>query len=673
MLKFKDLVYQIYKVYNFNFNIVFFCLLLLGWTPAITQTKTHIIYEEDKDSNQEDSQQTQEKTSTKLEDIPYTKPSDIKNDIAPKYLAPHNLSRLYLFTKREHLDYKCQYLGTDGSPIKMPFYTLPESIGTRSGLDSYTAYLTKYEDLIIHLPKFPYTYFYFIPGSKYSKLKLRFSLPIKKTLTIGMKFKNISNHKEKPIKALVNRLNDLTLFLHHKPEKGYYENLVTFSSNQNNTIETGGIQVNSKNLKDYFDEKAKTRFIQGELANENSSKSLTIYNQLNVNKDINIYHELIWQTENHIMNPIAQKTKEKDIKSVSNSNAYLTDLDYTKMTSWTNEIGIKGQRNNNSFYRVYGKTKYIKHIYRHITTSPTKITEYYLGTNLRHSTNNNAQQTTLEAEYLLKNLFKVSISYLNKYILTSLTIAKYKPSIIETDYQTAYRRGTSKKHKWRNSFIPPLAIKLAIKSNIEFENIKIYPYANIIAINNPIVTVQTTKINLSKTSRPTIIGITPIQRNSYTIMLSPGMQLNLKLFKYINLDTDISINKFIGPEGKVFEVINNYKKGITSRITYCSKLYYANYFYTNKIYLESGINISYSKGQYDYDPISQLFFGQTYFETSAYPIIDLFTAFTSHGLTLFFIYKNINQGVFAPGSFAAPLYQQENRALHFGISWTFFD
>ncbi|RUA28459.1 MAG: hypothetical protein DSY77_16025, partial [Bacteroidetes bacterium] len=75
----------------------------------------------------------------------------------------------------------------------------------------------------------------------------------------------------------------------------------------------------------------------------------------------------------------------------------------------------------------------------------------------------------------------------------------------------------------------------------------------------------------------------------------------------------------------------------------------------------------------DYDPVTQQFYLQNYFEVPAYMFVDLYASVKINTAKLFIKFRQLNQDVTAGGYFTTPYYTGQERILDFGLTWSFFD
>ncbi len=128
---------------------------------------------------------------------------------------------------------------------------------------------------------------------------------------------------------------------------------------------------------------------------------------------------------------------------------------------------------------------------------------------------------------------------------------------------------------------------------------------------------------------------------------------NSIIFQKVMNSDSIHIPSFM-PELSVYYQIPPSKKGVQANL---------------------GIDFSYVSKYYGdlYNPASGVFYYQDSLKTEGFPLVDLFLCFKIKTARIYVKLENIGDGIFGTGYYMIPHYPMPGRSVKFGISWKFFD
>ena len=573
-----------------------------------------------------------------------------------------DIHRLDQFSLRQKAAYSIQDLGNQGTAAKHIFYTLPKHIGFHTGFYVYDMYFRD-----------PLRQKYYDTKSTYTDGKVTFAnygsylfkvchaRSFSKNWHVGAIFESMLTDKEFiPTKIPYDReviTYPFTLFGHYKSNNGIYWALGSFYRKNHRHRETGGISCEEKHvpMDAWLDAKIN---ISNHVSSNDSVESgelrqqYYLYHQLTYTEPLQIYHELtLRNTFNYFKTGSLQEVSRKFLAdSLLNTQNNLDDKTINQTLS--NEVGIKGQANR-VFYQYYYLQKQID-LQKTNLIPNHKLQEHYLGIYTRINLRKNIDLLYFKGEYLQGDFYKLHTVYEGSFFHIAYDNIKYRPSLLSVVYNRPYR-------KWHKFFKPATVKQVTGNLYLSLPNIVWRPYGKFTHIQSPVYFKKPTKY---LHSHNTIIE--PFQAAGDAQLITWGSKLDIAIWSYFHVDTDVSFNKSQGKASNVFRIPRWYTSVRT---------YYAKSFYEGKSDIETGIDFNW-KSSYKadaYDPVTQQFFIQDIFLVYAYPILEVFFNFRISNFRAFIKVIHVNEGIPKKGYFVTPFYPGQHRSLDVGFSWSLFN
>jgi len=592
-------------------------------------------------------------------------PADLKYNIPVPRPISVGIEKIDRFTFRQKMAYKVQDLGNEGTATKYIFYTLPQEIGARSGFYVYDVYFRDPSQQRYYDAKAPYTDGTVVFGNYGSYLfEVCHARSFSKNWHLGTLFETIMSDREYiPNKIPYDRqviTYPFTLFGHYKTDNERYQLLVSFYRKNHRNRDTGGISSKDKvKVEEWLKAKAE---INNNLSPEDSVESgelrqqYYLYHQAVYAEPLQVYHEAILRNTSNYFKTKDLKGDSKQFLAGSLLDSLNSIQDSTSMQVFSNECGIKGQINR-VFYQYYYRTNYLT--LKQINLPARSLNEHYLGLYTCINVRDNIDFIHLHGEYLQGDLYKIHTSYKGSILELSYDQIRYMPSFLSLRYESAYRN-------WNKDFQPPVGRQLEGACHIPLPGVLVKPYGRFIRTDSPIYFKHANPTNnLSNLIEPCLIE--PCQEKGYADVITWGSNINISLWSYFHIDTDIASTQVTGPAANAFRIPKWYTNVRT---------YYAKTFYEGKSEIETGIECNWKSSYHadGYDPITQQFYIQDSFNVYSYPIIEVFFNFRIKTFRGFLKVVHANQGLLSKsGYFVTPFYPGQLRSIDLGFSWSLFN
>eukprot|EP01132_Coremiostelium_polycephalum_P000087 gene87-114_t len=562
------------------------------------------------------------------------------------------------FTFRQKMAYRVQDLGNDGTATKSLWYVLPPEIGIQSGFYAYNVYFNDPTQQPYYDTKAPYTDGSVTFGNYGSYLfKVCHARSFNRQWHLGALFETIITDREYiPDRIPFDRqvlTYPFTLFGHYKTAHNKYQLLFSFYRKNHRMRDTGGISGNG-DMRTWLEAKADIKNnlpYNDQVEHGELRQQYYLYQQFAPKTELQLYHEI---KRSNRFNYFRAKKLSTDARlflsgHTTGTSQQIEDMDLFQETA--NEFGIKGQAHR-VFYRYYYKLKQLE--FEKNNQSQAKFTEHYLGLSTRINLKDNAHFLYLDGEYLHHDLYKIHAAYKNPFFELIYHQTKYQPTYLACHCDRLYR-------KWDNAFSPPTSKQLQGALKLSLPWLLVRPYSSWQRVKAPIY------FKHAAVNQPISSLIAHCQEQGHADMLALGTNLNLSLWSYFHLDTDLTYTTIKGPAAHAFKIPTWYTQVRT---------YFAKDYYDGKSAIETGVELNWKSSYYadGYDSITQQFYRQDHFEILAYPIIELFFNFKIKTFRGFVKFIHVNQGMLPQfGYFMTPFYPGQLRSIDFGFGWSLFD
>ncbi|BDD04997.1 putative porin [Aureibacter tunicatorum] len=575
--------------------------------------------------------------------IQYTTLKDVKFDQKRWYSIDTTLQRVRLWGTREANDYLVQNLGNPGTAVRPIYFVMPDQIGKNSGFQNYDLYFNDHNSIKYYDTKSPVTSIDLVLGSQTrSILDVGFTRNVNPRWNVGLKFTHYSIDKilDRAGKNDFNVLNyQLQFFTNYTSQNNKYKALFNFTRFDHKVFEQGGI-INEDSLF-YLNEQAPVYLTQAQ--SQDMRFNYHLYHQYELANGFTAYHEadILSQTntfsdDDWTVDSLFIKYKYPPIFDERMTN------ELSRFNSVSNEVGLKGNWKNwyvLAYFRrrdTFFETKYISGL--------QSRGENYLGGYMRLDLDS-LSNVELKAEF---NQFGDHILY-----------GKYTHKLFDVSYNRTqfavpylYEDYLSNHHSWSNNFRANQAdqIKGAIKLSLWNNNLRLKPHFTFTNVFD--------FVYLDENGNPQQSGA-PAQ------MISPGFDLKLRFFKYLNFETSIIYSVVTGGSRDIFRIPDLYTN---------TRFYFANNIFGGKINFQGGLDLHYTSEYYayDYDPTTQQFILQNNQLVENFPVLDAYISFTISTLTAYIKATNILQSQ-GEGYFVTPYYTGPKTGIDIGFRWYFFD
>ena len=462
----------------------------------------------------------------------FIKQDNIKYNQGGYVSVDTSIATLHRFSFVHQYKNRLQDLGNNGTAAKPIFYRLPDQIGASSGFNAYNLYFKRPQQFKYYDTKSPYSQLYLVVGEKgRSVVRVPYSRNVTKNWNISATFQSITADKQFGQTSFPVDRNVISyaydFFTHFKTGNEKYQLLANFSRMNHRVKETGGIKNSGHNTKDLF-----LPNVTNNLKNAESRElrqQYHVYQQYDVKKQLQAYHEFDWlNTFNYF--------EVKPLNPEENSflgNA-LIDTDSTKdrtlMRSFWNEVGLKGDLGK-LFYLSYYRRRDVDLNYKYLDDI-NNLVEHYAGFQTRYRLKDSTAFLNVRGEYLFGGFYKVYAAYTDPTFDLAYQSVQHKPSFLAQDYRSNHR-------EWHNSFSSPTTTQVHGGVTLRWPFLLLRPNLSLTRVNKPIY------FNQYKA---------PAQASTHATILSPGVDINLTLWRHIHADNSFIFTDVQGPESKIFKV-----------------------------------------------------------------------------------------------------------------------
>jgi hypothetical protein len=164
----------------------------------------------------------------------------------------------------------------------------------------------------------------------------------------------------------------------------------------------------------------------------------------------------------------------------------------------------------------------------------------------------------------------------------------------------------------------------------------------------------------------TLQQVLPVQSDGNQIITAPEVRLALTFFRHVTFSTQAIYSIFIENADDAIRIPDLFVN---------AQLAYRNIFFNGNLDMHAGVDLHWKSDYYapGYDPAIQQFYNQNDFQSSAFPLVDVFFNTKIKRARVFFKYNNLIQILTGTGYFPTPYYPGQRNIFDFGFDWSFYD
>jgi len=576
----------------------------------------------------------------------------------------HNYHRNSSYVQKHNNLY--QDLGNIGTAIRPVYYRTPEYIGITSGFNTYNLYWDT-ETIRYFDTKSPYTNMQLVLGGKGRSLtRATFSRNINARWNFGFTYRGLFIDKQIQRKGKndrITRSNYYDAYTAYQNKDSTYRLFMNFRRGFHRVNEFGGVRVDlvdSMGLSDYFDINARPWLTTA--STEDLRTNFHLFHQFRVGGALQLYHTL---------DRYKQKNRFLDIQNPNQETFFDIDLeegdsirDATTIRTFRNEVGIKGNLLKLFYNGYYALRHYhVKHDY--LPADTLNLMRY-------PAENGNENYIGGRMSLFLDSLVEVS------------GWAEIMPTF-EKEEQQRYRIEGSIKSKWFEASVKQMLVRPDFLSNayrgshdlweFDFDNVDISQlngflhYGNSVLKISPGITFTRLRnyIFFDKWTRvDTVQQVLPMQSDGNQIFASPEVHFSITLFRHLTFSNQSIYSVFVENADDAIRVPELFVN---------AQLSYSNIFFKGNLDMHAGVDFHWKSAYYapGYDPAIQQFYNQDYFESPAFPLVDVFFNAKIKRARVFFKYNNVMQILLETGYLPTPYYPGQRNIFDFGFDWSFYD
>lgn len=547
------------------------------------------------------------------------------------------------FNLVEKYNHKYQNLGNMGTALRPVFYTSPTSVGIRSGFDAYVPYYISADKIEYFDTKSPYTPLDIgLGGSGRTLTNVKHTRNITPYWNAGFHFRKINADKQVASGGKGdNQTLSTAYYLHtdYQSMDGKYHGLASISRINHKVWEQGGITIPVGDpINSYFDKDADVNLDNAQ--SQDFRIGLHLYNQYKVRDEFQLYHSFEYIQNRNFYTDIPLGADAEFYDQILINQDSTTDQSQTNQL--VNEFGVKGDYAK-MFYSFFAKFRNVKHFSTYLPDDQLFF-ENSSGFELRYDFDS-LQNIRASGEYILGGYYRFGGSYFMKFFTVEYWRTQSRPGIIEETYFGNH-------FEWNNNFATPASDLLKGSLIYKSKFMRIEPFASVTNVKNNIY------YDYDKT---------PSQASGSAQIINFGLNLDFALAKKIFWENEAIYTEITGDQ----EAVNSFR---IPDVFVNSKLYYADYWFENKMYITFGIDAHYKSDYYapEYNPVLQQFFLQDDFLIPSYLVADAFIEFQIEHVSVFLKFEHVNQPK-SNGYFTHPYYIGQPRIFDAGVRWMFFN
>ena len=552
-----------------------------------------------------------------------------------------------------------QDLGNVGTAAFPVLWRFPDRIGVRLGKYVFDRYAFDPDSLPYFDTKSPYSHLKYVQGMNGQQIfEAKYSRNVSPFWNFGFAYDRMVGTKQIGPAGIregqVDRLG-LLAFTHFQTKDSLYHLFANVMHHNHLLIETGGVRPMQTELTDSRDSLGLFLF-------DESKIFLTQAANREIRTRFHLTHFYNLEGESlklfHVFNSRLQKNFFSDNELPYESDTLLfyprTLLDTVRTNELTryfemeNTLGVTGN-SDVYFYKLYLKRRSVR--YTNSAHGTLKVPDLNRMVERRLSQNFGGLQTrvnlpnnfflSVNGEFQFSGDYQAHVEGGLKFLSLSRSMISYEPSLTQQAY-------VSNHYWWRNSFNKSLADQTAVHLNRKFagQDLKLDVAYNRI----------TNYIYFNQSAEP--------EQLNRTMQLFSATLHHHYVWRNFHFDHILAYtNTRDAPVIRVPTWLVN------------SKIYYEGSIFREALFGQIGVD-TYLTSPYfanRYAPVTQQFYLQNDYQTSFYPVVDLFLTADIKAVNLFVKLQHANEQLLAPGYIVTPLYPGMRRSFVFGVKWIFFD
>jgi hypothetical protein len=576
------------------------------------------------------------------------------------YLIDTAIRNFHRYNHAQRSGYAYQDLGTISTAIRPIFYQAPETIGVRSGFESYDVYWS--EDRIRYFDtKSPYSNMNLVLGGKGRSLtKASISRNVNPRWNVGIDFRGMFIDKQVPQRRgkgdRITRSHNYDFYTAFHSKDSVYRLFASYRRMFHQVNEPGGVKIITEGtvpLADdnrYFSENA-TTWLNAAHSNDLRS-NMHLSHQYEIGKALQLYHTFDRYKQKARYHDQYSTDKDAfDYVIIPGDSAY----DWGKFKVVRNEIGAKGSLLK-LFYNGYYALRHYSMTYNNLPQNIFPATptgdESYIGGRMELRLDSIGTINGW-AEVNSDDNYRIEGNMLSRWFQASVRQVLYKPSLVNQSYYGKHNFWEDNKFNniessQINGYLHYRSKTFSLSPGLTFTRLRNYVYYSDAPLGSDIQ------------------SVTPRQSPGNQIIFSPELRLSLTFFRHVTLSGQAIYTKLIENADEAIRVPELFVN---------SQLAYENIFFNGNLDMHAGIDAHWHSAYYalGYDPAIRQFYNQDYFQVNAFPIVDIFFNAKIKRGRIFVKYHNLVQAFTKTGYFPTPTYTGQRNLVDFGFDWSFYD
>jgi hypothetical protein len=584
-----------------------------------------------------------------------------KTNFRPLDTAVNNYHRWTYVQKSANLYHD---LGNNGTALNPIFPIIPSTIGVTPGFNAYAPYWN--EELKLFNTKSPYTRMYLVWGGQgRAATRIEYARNINPRWNVAFTYRPILTDKQILRQGRADRnvmSHYYDFYTHYTTKDERYKVVAAYQRIRHHVIENGGITFTAitpvdSTYENYFGQ-VSPRLVRAHSLEQHNK--IHVFHQFNVAK-IQAYHVMDFETQvNWYKDDLSVDPRTYyDYSQFPNVTAV---LDSTRLRTFSNQLGIKGQigKKNNLFYNGWLKFRKYQYYNKYLDTDtlylPSHGTEKYIGGELQYALDS-IQHVTGLIEVLDGGYSRIeSQGHMRWFDFTAIHRIS-KPTFLQTAYSGAF-------DLWNNNFKSVESIYLSAFPKVKLGPLFLSPGMSYTALVNYIYFAQRDIWPEGTTS--TSQKVLPVQTDAPVQYATPQVSMEVRFLKKLYFRPQVLYTKILSDRDSVLRIPELFMNG---------QLAFEGYLFKNAIQVQIGVDAHWhtSYKPMGYDPATQTFYNQDKVQPPSYVLADVFLNGKIKRGRFFIKYHNIVQRFTNVGYMPTPFYRGVPSIVDFGFELMLFD
>jgi len=565
------------------------------------------------------------------------------------------IKNFHRYSYTESNAYLYQDLGVIGTSLRPIFYHSPNTIGARSGMDTYQL-IWDTEEVRYFDTKSPYSNMHVIlGGGGRSMTRVNFSRNINPRWNFGMVYRGLFIDKQIQRRNKGDRVAR-GIYYHfytaYQNKDSTYRLMANIRRNYHQVDEFGGVRFTTDDeiqLEDYFRNNIQPNLISAE-SNE-LRQQIHLFHQYTFARGFQVYHQL---------DRDKQKSRFVDVISQEPENYWQyvrTEADSTNdlitFRTLRNEAGIKGNLLK-LFYNGYAAFRNYEVAYNNNIPSPRKDrtgVETFVGGRMSLQLDSLTAVTGTAELMPIEGNYRIEGRIRTKWFEATGRQMRYTPAFAQLNYAGNH-------HEWAVDFDNPVSTELNGYIHYRSSWLNISPGVTLTRLRNFIFFRQ---FDFPATEQQ----IFPSQaaNNIYT---TPELRLSITMLRHIQLSSRILYTRILENNDNALQI---------PELMVNTQLSYENIFFNGNLDMHAGVDLHWQSDYtaLGYNPAIRQFYVQNTFVNPAFPLVDVFFNAKIKRGRIFIKYNNLLQAFTNSGYLPTPGYPGQRNIIDFGFDWSFYD